>query len=126
MFKTILIVEDSKVQAMSLQYMLQSQGFKVLWACNGREGVQMAHIHLPDLIVMDIEMPELNGVEACRELQNDFVTQDIPIILLTSRTELDLVEAGLNAGARDYIPKDILSGPILLNTIESLSITEEV
>lgn len=123
--KTVLVVEDSPVQALALQHLLEAQGFRVLLAADGAAGVTMARVHLPDLIVMDIEMPEMNGIEACQQLKADFITQEIPVIMLTVNTDLDVVDAGLGAGAVDFIPKDMLSDPVLLDSLANLHILDE-
>jgi CheY-like chemotaxis protein len=111
---------------LALQHLLESQGIRVLLAADGLAGVTMARVHLPDLVVMDIEMPGMNGIEACREIKADFVTQEIPVIMLTASTDLDVVDAGLGAGALDFIPKDALSGPVLLDSLASLQLLDEV
>lgn len=123
--KTVLIVEDSRVQAEALKHLLIDQDFEVLWAQNGKDGVLLARIHLPDLIVLDIEMPEMDGLEACQQLKDNIVTRDIPIIMLTSHTDLDTLNRGLNLGAIDFIPKDTLSGPVLLETLMHLETVRE-
>lgn len=118
--KTILIVEDSQVQGGALKLFLEDRGFRVIWAKNGQEGVTQAQINLPDAIVMDIEMPEMNGFEACAALKENFTTQDIPIILLTARDDMSYLDRGLTLGAVDFIPKDVMSWPVLLETLNNL------
>jgi len=122
--KTVLIVEDSAVQALSLMRLLEAQGLNVLWALDGRIGVDMAHQYVPDLIVMDIEMPEMNGFQACKRLKESAVTSEIPIIMLTVRTEPDSVYEGLNLGVVDFVPKDVFSGPVILETLRQLHVLE--
>ncbi len=121
--KTILIAEDSQVQGSALKHMLETEGFNVLWALDGQAAITMAAIHLPDAIVMDIEMPNMTGLEACLHLKENFVTQEIPVVLLTSKEDLDTVDEALNCGAADFIPKDELSGPALLNSLAALQET---
>jgi CheY-like chemotaxis protein len=118
--KTVLIVEDSQVQGHALKLFLEDRGFRVLWARNGREGVTQAQINLPDAIVMDIEMPEMNGFEACAALKENFTTQDIPVILLTARDDMSYLDRGLMLGAVDFIPKDVMSWPVLLDTLGNI------
>ncbi len=120
--RTALVVEDSPIQALSLMGLLENEGFKVLWALNGKAGVTMANVHLPDVIVMDIEMPEMNGLEACEELKTNFVTQDIPIIMLTAHVDPESIDTSVNLGAIDFIPKDVLSTPVLLDTLTHLRV----
>jgi putative two-component system response regulator len=70
-------------------------------------------------------MPEMDGLEACQQLKDNIVTRDIPIIMLTSHTDLDTLNRGLNLGAIDFIPKDTLSGPVLLETLMHLETVRE-
>ena len=80
---TVLIVEDSPVQAASIGQLLQQNGLRVLHAQNGRAGVEMAQQYLPDAIVLDLEMPEMNGLQVCERLKRSRETARIPIIMLT-------------------------------------------
>jgi CheY-like chemotaxis protein len=123
--KTILIVEDSVVQALSLMRLLEEQNLNVLWALDGRIGVEMAHQHKPDLIVLDVEMPEMDGFEACKRLRESAVTGEIPIIMLTVCAEPEAVYRGLDLGAMDFIPKDVFSEAVLLGTLRQLDIIED-
>ena len=120
--KKILIVEDSPVQALSLLRLLEKYDVDVKWALDGRIGVDLAHQFLPDLIVLDVEMPRMNGIEACQRLKKSDVTSEIPIVMLTVRDEPNYVIDGLDLGAIDYIPKDPFSGPVLLETLRQLEI----
>ncbi len=122
--KRILIVEDSPVQALVLKETLLEYPLEVQWAPDGRIGLALAKYQLPHLIIMDVEMPELNGLETCRRLKANEETRDIPVILLTVRTETDFVAEGLDAGAVDYIPKDAFSTQVLLETMQQLRILE--
>lgn len=123
--KTILLVEDSFVQASALVHLLKDKGLQVLHAANGRIGVDMAQQHLPDVILLDVEMPEMNGFEACHILKTDPKTSHIPIVMLTVRTEPDSVLTGLDEGAVDFIPKDAFSYSVLLETLIQLNILDE-
>ncbi len=123
--KTILIVEDSAVQALSLMRLLEDQGLSVLWALDGRIGLEMAHQHVPDVIVLDIEMPEMDGFQTCKRLRESAATRDIPVIMLTVRTRPDAVYQGLDLGVVDFIPKDVFAGSVLLGTLRHLHILED-
>ena len=123
--KCVLIVEDSSAQALAKLLLLEDSGLRVLWARNGQEGVEMAKRFLPDAIVLDVEMPEMNGYEVCRELRSDDRTSNIPIIMHTVRDSAEDVLQGINLGATDFIPKDAFSGPVLLATLKELKILEE-
>jgi DNA-binding response OmpR family regulator len=120
--KTVLIVEDSPAQALALQHLLKTEGLQVLWAPDGQSGVTMAQQHMPDAIVLDIEMPKMNGFEACKRLKESQETANIPIVMLTIRDETVVAMKGIDLGAVDFIPKDAFSGPVLLETLRQLQI----
>jgi two-component system cell cycle response regulator len=123
--KTVLIVEDSPSQASALTWLLQQEGLRVLHASNGRIGVDMAQQHTPDAIILDIEMPEMNGFETCRRLKEHLQTASIPIMMFTVRGEPAAVLEGLDRGAIDFIPKDAFSGSVILETLRQLHILDD-
>jgi two-component system phosphate regulon response regulator PhoB len=103
--KKILIVEDERDIAELIAYNLEREGFQVDSALSGEEGLSKARTDRPDLIVLDIMLPEMNGLDVCRALRSDPITQGIPIIMLTARNEdIDIV-TGLEIGADDYVTK---------------------
>ena len=122
MVKTILIVEDSPVQALSLLRLLEKQGLNVICSPNGVAGLELAHQHHPDVIVLDIHMPEMDGLETCRRLKQHQETSAIPVVLLTEHTESESLRAGFEGGAVDFIPKDAFSDIVLLATLRELMI----
>ncbi|MBN1184287.1 MAG: response regulator [Bacteroidales bacterium] len=109
----ILVVEDNVELRNYLVDQLQ-KFFRIIEASNGREGIEMAVIHSPDLIVSDIMMPELNGLELCARIKSELPTSHIPVILLTSRSGAEDHIQGYETGADDYIPK-----PFNLSILES-------
>jgi CheY-like chemotaxis protein len=120
--KTVLIVEDSPAQALALGHSLEQAGLRVMWARDGRIGVDMAQEHLPDVILLDVEMPKMNGFEACQLLKEDIQTMDIPIIMLTVHTEPITVNALLERGAVEFIPKGAFSEAVLLETLRQIGV----
>ncbi|MER3525237.1 MAG: DNA-binding response regulator [Ignavibacteria bacterium] len=107
MKKTILVVDDEKDILDLLTYNLQKAGYAVLTARDGTEALQQAHRRLPDLILLDVMLPEMDGWEVCKELKRDPPTAGIPVVFLTAKdTEFDEV-LGLELGADDYIAKPI-------------------
>ncbi len=120
--KTVLIVEDSPAQALALKHLLKEEGLQVLWAPDGQVGVELAQQHVPDVIVLDVEMPKMGGFEACRRLKEDSRTASVPIIMLTVRDDAVSALRGIDLGAVDFIPKDAFSGPVLLETLRQLHI----
>ena len=101
----ILIVEDSPTQARQLEILLREQGFRATVAVNGRAGISKARSNKPNLIISDINMPEMNGYEMCRSIKQDPILQDIPVILLTSLIEPANVIEAINVNAECYISK---------------------
>ncbi len=120
--KTVLVIEDSPTQALRLQAVLEQEGLKVLCAFNGHAGLSMAQQYAPDVIVLDIEMPGMNGFEACKRLKNNAKTAEIPIVMLTRRDDVATLLQVLDLGAIDFIPKDVFSDATLLETLRQLCI----
>ncbi len=120
--KTVLIVEDSPAQALALEHLLKEEGLQVLWAPDGQAGVTLAQQHLPDAVVLDVEMPKMGGFEAYRCLKENPRTADIPIVMLTVRDDASTALRGIDLGALDFIPKDAFSGPVLVETLRQLHI----
>jgi DNA-binding response OmpR family regulator len=81
--------------------------FEVVTASDGEEGFQKAQSERPDLILMDVMMPKMDGFEACRKLRNCESTRDIPVIMVTTRGEADNVEVGFDSGCTDYVTKPV-------------------
>lgn len=105
--KHILIIEDHAPMRRSLETVLEMEGFQVTGAENGRLGVQAALASPPDLILCDIQMPELDGHGVLRSLRDDTRTQLVPFIFLTAWGERHDVRAGMSAGADDYLVKPV-------------------
>jgi len=101
----LLLVEDSEAQGAHIRATLQRQGYEVLWAQSGIEGLKLARAEKPDLIVLDVVMQDMDGLAVCRWLKMSAESRDIPIIMLTVRGELQERVEGLNIGADDYLPK---------------------
>jgi DNA-binding response OmpR family regulator len=122
--KRILVVEDSPTQAQHMRMLLEQEGVEVVLADDGRMGLQMAQELLPDLIVLDVQMPGMNGFQVCRQLKNQRDTEDIPIIMFTRHDEQEAVVLGLQTGAVDYIPKDAFADAVLLETLRQMKFIE--
>jgi putative two-component system response regulator len=118
------VVEDSPIQATALVQFLKQHGLQALHAFDGRIGVTMAKRYNPDLVLLDVEMPEMDGFEACRRLKDDPETAHIPIVMLTVRVGPDSVSRGMEGGAVDFIPKDAFSYSVLRETLRQLHILE--
>ncbi len=122
--KLILVVEDSPVQALALTRLLEGYGLDVLCASNGQSGVAMARSYLPDLIILDVQMPEMNGLEACQQIKADPLTGNLPVILFTAHDSIDIMKMGLDQGAVDFIPKDAFSDVVLIETLRQLHLVD--
>ena len=118
MKSTILVIEDERTTRHSITQFLESENFEVLAAENGRMGIAMAKGHLPDLIICDIMMPEMDGYDVLIELQSSTDTAVIPFVFLTATSEKEGLRHGMEMGADDYLSKPI-SGATLLNAINS-------
>jgi two-component system phosphate regulon response regulator PhoB len=102
---TVLLVEDEPAQRELLAYNLEAEGFDVITADNGEDGLILVDENDPDLIVLDWMMPQLSGIEVCRRLKSNSKTRHIPVIMLSARAEeVDRVR-GLETGADDYVVK---------------------
>tara|TARA_B110000305_G_scaffold12599_2_gene11909 strand:+ start:12637 stop:13308 length:672 start_codon:yes stop_codon:yes gene_type:complete len=105
--KTILIIDDEDDIREILDYNLRKEGFNVLQASNGKEGINMTEKHNPDLIVLDVMMPEMDGIEVCEQIRLLPNTENIRICFLTARSEDYSQIAGFDAGGDDYVTKPI-------------------
>ncbi|PHX92762.1 MAG: DNA-binding response regulator [Flavobacteriales bacterium] len=112
-FGKILIVDDDQDILELLRYALAKEGFDVFIASNGLQAIEQAKKVIPAVILMDVMMPLMDGMEACRQLKTIETTKDIPIIFLTARNEEFAELAGFEAGADDYIAKPIRARVVL-------------
>lgn len=105
--ESILIIDDEDDIRDILSYNLQKEGFKVFQAATGKEGIEMAIAQQPDLVLLDVMMPEMDGIEVCQNLRENPRTKEIRICFLTARNEDYSQIAGLDAGADDYVAKPV-------------------
>ena len=118
----ILLVEDSRTQALRFQLELAGHGLKVEVASDGATGLAAARGQPPDAIVLDVDLPELDGYDVCRALKADPATAHIPIVMLTRWDEAPAALAGLHVGAADYIPKDSFAEHNLVQALQQLGL----
>jgi len=110
---TVLIVDDSPTEMHVLRGILQKGGYRVITAVDGESGVAQAEHSKPDLILMDVVMPGLNGFQATRQLSRNPDTSGIPIIMVTTKAQETDRAWGLRQGAREYVVKPVGAGELL-------------
>ncbi|NLX08600.1 MAG: response regulator [Chloroflexi bacterium] len=106
--KRILVVDDEIGALTLIGIMLERGGFEVLKAKDAKQALAVLEIEAPDLIILDVMMPEMNGIELCTLLRQRPDTQELPILILSARGDAKSVMSGMDAGATDYLPKPIL------------------
>lgn len=111
--QTILIIEDEPSLVEVLSYNLEKEGFEVLTANNGRDGLERARSALPDLVILDLMLPLIDGLQVCSQLRGDAKTQNIRILMLTARSEETDEVVGFNVGADDYVTKPFKVRPLI-------------
>src|SRR5215212_4677874 len=111
--RKILLVDDSATVLMMERMILTKFAYELVTASNGEEAVAMALAERPDLILMDVVMPNMNGFDACRRLREHEVMRATPIIMVTTRGEVQNVESGFESGCTDYVTKPINSVELL-------------
>lgn len=119
MKKRILVVEDSPTQAQRAQLILKSRGYEVKWARDGREGLKETSSYNPDMVVTDVMMPNMNGYQMTSEIKSKSETKNIPVLMLTTKNEVNDIIKGLEAGADNFITKPYDSG-FLLQRVEAI------
>ncbi len=117
--ENILVIEDEEDILELISFNLGKEGYRVVGATSGEQGLKAARASVPGLIVLDLMLPGIDGLEICKVLKNDSKTQHVPIIMLTAKSEESDVITGLEVGADDYITKPF-SPKILIARIRSL------
>ena len=122
--KTVLLVDDDPVILKLLQVNFEMEGYTVMTAADGVEGLEKARAERPDIVLLDIMMPRMDGLQVTQALKGDDATKDIPIILLSAKAQASDIQAGRDMGADDYLTKpfdplellervgDLLSGDV--------------
>ncbi len=122
----ILVVEDSPTNIQVIGKSLKNENYDIAIATNGREGLDMAKTVKPDLILLDIMMPVLDGFETCQELKKDETTKHIPIIFLTARGNTEDIIKGFELGAVDYILKPFNSYELFARVKTHLTLQQTI
>lgn len=117
--KKILLVDDSKTALMMERAIVEKRtGYQCVTANDGLDAVNKAAEERPDLVLMDVVMPRMNGFEACKKMRELPATQEIPIVLVTTRGEEAYMEAGFTSGCNDYLTKPV-NGDELIKLLQS-------
>ena len=115
----VLIIEDDPTSLRLIEYALKQRGYQVLATVNGLEGILTAQKEEPDLVILDIMLPGIDGFEVCRRLHSGSQTARIPILIISAKTQKDDINAGFKAGANDYLLKPA-SPTEIISRVESL------
>jgi CheY-like chemotaxis protein len=121
---SILLVEDSVPQALKLKLVLEAHDCRIHWTSTGLAGLEIAQKKNLDLIILDIELPDINGFEICKRLKADPGLADIPVVMMTTLDQAEHAMNGLEVGAVDYIPKDVFAEAVLLETIKQMGLAK--
>jgi two-component system, OmpR family, phosphate regulon response regulator PhoB len=115
----ILIIEDERGLTQVLTYNLEREGYEVVVAHDGQEGLRKAQMQLPDLVLLDLMLPTMDGLEVCRELRGGERTRNVPILMLTAKAEETDQVVGFTMGADDYVTKPF-NVKVLLQRVKAL------
>ena len=111
--KKILVVDDSATERHFIEEILSKRGFEVSFADDGEKGVAQAKLNKPDLVIMDVVMPGMNGFQATRAITSDPETRHIPVIICTTKGQETDKVWGVRQGAKDYVVKPITEAELL-------------
>jgi len=122
--KTILVIEDDDIVAQTIEHCLRRENFRVILAQSGVEGLQLCRRHQPNLVVLDIIMPGMDGLTVCRQMRQDPMIEDTPVLMLTAKTRDEDKVKGFLAGADDYLSKPFNVDEFILRVRAILRRTE--
>jgi two-component system cell cycle response regulator len=122
--KKILVIDDLPENVFMLQDRLENEGYEVITAYDGKSGIDKALSDLPDLVLLDVMMPGLTGLEVCTTLVSNPATSNIPIILVTAKAGAEDTKEGLEAGAYDYVKKPFNRIELLARVNSALKLSE--
>ncbi len=112
--KTVLIADDEPNIVTALEYLMESNGYRVLVARNGEEALHQVGVHLPDLVLLDVMMPVISGYQVCERMRERQEWRHIKIVMLTAKGRDVEVAQGLSAGADLYVPKPFSTRDLLV------------
>ena len=107
MSSKVLIVDDQVMMLKLMSHPLEQEGYTIITAMTGIEGLQKIQGEQPDLVILDVMLPDMNGIDVCRRIRQVLQLTDLPIIILSGQTELSAKIQGLEAGADEYVTKPV-------------------
>lgn len=122
--KKICVIDDHPENVFILQDRLEREGFEIITAYDGASGLKKVREEKPDLVLLDVMMPDISGFDVCREIVEDEKTKNIPVILLTALTDTDDLKEGFQAGAHDYVKKPFNKVELLARIKSALRFAE--
>jgi len=123
---SVLVVDDEPLTQDLLRLMLEPAGFRVTGAEHGLEALQKIQQSKPDIMILDVMMPHMDGITVCRKIRSNPETADLPIVMLSGKTHLNAVEEGIEAGANRYLAKPMSRNDLIQNLREVLAETSGV
>lgn len=123
---SVLIVDDEPMTQDLLRLMLEPAGFRVTGAEHGLEALEKVQEIKPDIMILDVMMPHMDGITVCKKIRSNPETADLPIVMLSGKTHLNAIEEGLQAGANRYLPKPMSRSDLIQNLREVLAETAVV
>lgn len=123
---SVLVVDDEPLTQDLLRLMLEPAGFRVTGAEHGLEALQKVQESKPDIMILDVMMPHMDGITVCRKIRSNPETADLPIVMLSGKTHLNAIEEGIEAGANRYLAKPMSRNDLIQNLREVLAETSGV
>lgn len=120
---SVLVVDDEPLTQDLLRLMLEPAGFRVTGADDGLEALRKVKENQPDIMILDVMMPDMDGIAVCKTLREDATTANMPIIMFSGKTHLNAIEEGLGAGANRYLAKPMSRTDLIQNLREVLAET---
>ena len=120
---SVLVVDDEPLTQDLLRLMLEPAGFRVTGAEHGLEALQKVQESKPDIMILDVMMPHMDGLTVCRKIRGNPETADLPIVMLSGKTHLNAIEEGIEAGANRYLAKPMSRSDLIQNLREVLAET---
>jgi len=122
----ILVVDDEPTNIFVLDGLLSANNFNVITASNGKKALELIKTEKPDLVLLDIMMPEMSGIEVLQRIINDPETNELPVLMVSAKTDSEVIETAMNIGAIDYIPKPFVDIELLARVRSGLRLKKNI